>query len=362
MSWQTVERGIRRWTDNKGRHTYFVHGCRNGERWQKKAGSNLDHARQLRSKLILEVAERAEFPERKKVERIRLDEFCERYLEDHLKTSAAKSWKKEESRIKAIKEILGNPYVDSITTRDIVGLLSELRRNKKKPATLNRVRARLSSMMNKAIAWGYRIDNPVSGVERLREETKGDRFLHRHEYEALLKVCDPELRALVEVATNTGARQNELMSLRWSDVDLELGFMTVRPENSKTSEGRRIPLNSDAQEALDTLGPNGEGRVFPWVTFPRKRWIKIVKAVGWDKTEVPRLTGWRFHDLRHTCASWLVQSGIPIVQIARILGHKTLATTLRYSHLCDSTLVDALDKISSNAVRNEYVMEEAPTR
>jgi len=80
-------------------------------------------------------------------------------------------------------------------------------------------------------------------------------------------------------------------------------------------------------------------------TFPSKKWKAVIKKLKWDKTEVPRLSGWRFHDLRHTCASWLVMADVPIVKVAKILGHKALVTTQRYSHLADSSLIDAMDRI-----------------
>jgi len=345
MSWCTVERGIRRWTDNKGRHSYYVDVSRGKRRVQIRAGPSVDLARQIRGKLLVELAEKEQFPDRKKIERIKLSDFAERYIEDYLKVKAAKSLRQAEGRVRSIQKMLGNMYVDAITAQDVEKLLATLKRKGDRDATLNRYRARLNSMMKKAVAWGYRVDNPVDNVECLREQKKGDRYIQPHEFRALLDVCDPELRTLVHVAACTGMRQGELLALQWDDVDLDLGFITVRSDVSKTSECRRIPLNKEVQQVLNSMGRNGKGRVFPFDRFPRRRWAKAVKGMGWDKTEVPRLKGWRFHDLRHTCASWLVMAEVPLTKVAKILGHKELTTTQRYAHLADESLVDAMDRI-----------------
>jgi len=305
----------------------------------------LDLARQVRGRLLNQLVEEELYPERKVPERIRLDDFAEQYLRDYLKVKAAKSYRAEALRVKMLQRMLGNPYLDEITTGHIERLLADLRRKGDRPATLNRYRTRLHNMMKKAVAWGYLKDNPASGVERLREEKLGDRYLLPHEFKALLSACDPRLRTLVHLAAMTGMRQGELLTLDWQDVDLELGYITVRAGHSKTSEGRRIPLNGEAQGVLQDLNPKPAGRIFDFPRFPRHLWVKAVERLGWDVTEVPRLAGWRFHDLRHCCASWLVQHDVPLTKVAKILGHKELQTTQRYAHLGDSTLVDAMDRI-----------------
>ena len=93
------------------------------------------------------------------------------------------------------------------------------------------------------------------------------------------------------------------------------------------------------------VGLREKGAVFGFEWFPRKQWNAVLRRLGWDRIEVPRLAGWRFHDLRHCCASWLVMADVPLTKVAKILGHSALQTTQRYAHLADSTLVDAMDRI-----------------
>ena len=347
MSWHRVrgESGIRKYVGNGGKVTYYAYASRNRKRIQKRAGSSLDLARQVRGKLLNQLAEEELYPERRATERIRLADFAERYIEQYLRVKAAKSARAEIVRIRRIKELLGNLWVDEIGTAEIERLLARLHRDGRSNGTINRYRTRLNSMMKKAVAWNHRRDNPVTGIGRLKEEKMGDRYLHPHEFRALLKACDPDLRALVHIAAMTGARRNELLTLQWTDIDLDLGFVTVRAEISKTSEGRRIPLNEEAQEVLLGIGPKDSGRVFGFGQFPRKRWEAVRRSLGWDKTEIPRLRGWRFHDMRHHCASHLAMADVSLKKIAKILGHKSLSTTERYAHLSDETLVDAMDRI-----------------
>jgi len=164
------------------------------------------------------------------------------------------------------------------------------------------------------------------------------------EFQALLAACDDELRALVHLAAVTGMRRGELLSLHWQDVDLERGYLVVRAANSKTSEGRTVPLNGEAREVLRSFSNRSSDRVFPFRSFPRKRWEEAIRELGWDQTNIPRLRNWRFHD-RHTCASWLVMADVPMIKVAKILGHKELKTTQRYAHLADSSLVEAVERI-----------------
>jgi len=114
---------------------------------------------------------------RNALRRIRFDEFLDRYVENHLKIQVAKSWKSEMGRVHRIAAYVGDTWIDRITPSDVDLFLSELRRNGLSPATVNRYRARFSSMMNRAVAWGYREDNPVRKIPQLKEERLPDRYL-----------------------------------------------------------------------------------------------------------------------------------------------------------------------------------------
>ena len=231
--------------------------------------------------------------------RIRVSDFLDRYIEDHMKLQMPRSWQVEMSRIKPIRHVFGDRWLHQITASDIDGFLADLRRGGSSPGSVNRYRSRLSSVMNRAIAWGYVEKNPVRMIGRLKEEKLPDRYLLPDEFQALLAACDEQLRALVHLAAVTGMRRGELLSLCHDDVDLERGYLVVRAANSKTSEGRTVPLNGEARGVLRPMAQSSSGRVFPFESFPRKRWVEAIRKLGWDTTHIPRLQNWRFHDLRH---------------------------------------------------------------
>lgn len=208
-------------------------------------------------------------------------------------------------------------------------------------------------MFKKAVNWGYLSENPVTRVERMKERQLGDRYLLPHEFKKLLNACDSEMRPLVHFAALTGIRQGALLKIRWEDVEPDLAFVTVRADTTKTGEPRRVPLNAEAREVLTDLGQQPRGKVFPFDSYPHKRWDAVRDGLGWGKDcEIPRLRSFRFHDLKHCCGSWLVMADVSLFKVGKILGHKELTTTQRYAHLADASLADAMERIGKTSGRN----------
>lgn len=177
----------------------------------------------------------------------------------------------------------------------------------------------------------------------------GPRFLSEEERVALLNGCAksdwPALRALVLLAITTGARRGELIGLRWADVDLKKGRALVR--ETKNDEQRTLPLAGKALEALRELKLKDSARsewVFaqpsglagPYEHFDA-HWHAVLEAAG--------ISDFHFHDLRHTTASMLAAQGAPLLEIADVLGHKTLAMVKRYSHLVVDHKAKVIEKM-----------------
>jgi integrase len=209
---------------------------------------------------------------------------------------------------------------------------------KRSGATVNRYIAALSHLFSFAVKERRLLDrNPVGDISRKKESRGRTRFLSDDERERLLKACAesewPTLRTLVLLALTTGARRGELIGLTWADVDVKTGRALVR--DSKNGEQRTLPLAGKALEALRELKLQGSarsGHVFPQPSgFPGSyeyfdaHWHAALKAAG--------IEDMRFHDLRHTTASMLAAHGASLLEIADVLGHKTLAMVKRYSHL-----------------------------
>jgi len=169
----------------------------------------------------------------------------------------------------------------------------------------------------------------VKQVKLFRDNNKRLRFLSEEETTALLDACSVFLRPIVITALNTGMRLGEILSLTWDCVDLNLGIITV--VNAKNNQSRNIPMNTILTEEIIRLKLDANSdHVFARdngkapVTI-RKIWIRALNQAD--------INNFRFHDLRHTFASNLVMAGADIVTVKELLGHKTIAMTMRYAHL-----------------------------
>jgi integrase len=176
------------------------------------------------------------------------------------------------------------------------------------------------------------------------------RFLTDDERAALIEACANShwkpLQTLVLLAISTGARRGELINLKWSDVDLKAARATVH--ETKNGDPRVLPLVGKALEALRELKlqnsarsewvfPNASGFPGPYLHF-EAHWYAALEGAG--------IKDLRFHDLRHTTASYLAQQGASLLEIADTLGHRTLAMVKRYSHLAQSHKATVIERMA----------------
>lgn len=281
-----------------------------------------------------------------------IDRFQENEMDAYPKmkrimTGHLKWWRQE----------LGHLALIDLTPSEIVGARDRLARRgthqseRPAPGTVNRYLASLSIVATKASKeWGWLEDNPLRNVSKLREPKGRDRFLSDDERTALLSACmkstNRELYTIVVLAISTGARRGELLNLRWRDVDLKSGSMALR--ETKNGEPRSIPLRSHALDLLKShskIKRLGSELLFPSSRDPSKPiefrdpWNKAVKNAG--------LSDFRFHDLRHTAASYLAMTGASPLEIAAVLGHKTLQMVKRYAHLSKSHTSELVERMNN---------------
>jgi integrase len=211
------------------------------------------------------------------------------------------------------------------------------------PATCVRYMAALSHVFTVAIGdWEWAEINPVRGVRKPREPLGRDRYLQEDEREALLAACSasksPDLYAAVMLALCTGMRRGEILGLSWRDIDFQRRQVTL--SRTKNGSRRSLPLVSPAYEILEARSKVRRldtPLVFPGDKDPAKP-KAIIKPKDLTKPwgtarKKAGLADFRFHDLRHSAASYLAMSGASTLEIAAVLGHKTLQMTKRYSHL-----------------------------
>jgi integrase len=227
------------------------------------------------------------------------------------------------------------------------------------PATINRYLAALSHMFNVAVEeWGWLEDSPMRKVSGLTEPRGRVRFLGEDttdpdgktidgERTRLLKACqassNPYLYPVVVLALSTGMRQGEIMGLKWEDVDLHQGRITLH--ETKNGERRVVPLVGKALELLkehDKVRRIGTPLLFPGkVKIHRPGEVAIYKPMDlrtpWESAlKKAGIDDFRFHDLRHSTASYLAMNGASLAEIAEVLGHKTLQMVKRYAHLSEA--------------------------
>ena len=190
---------------------------------------------------------------------------------------------------------------------------------------------------------------------RLEKEPQGRlRWLTQEEITRLLDACgksrNKELRAAVVIALNTGLRLGELLGLNWIYVDLSRGV--IRLEITKSGRRREVPLNGDSYQALVSLTPKAEGRVFQ---------TRFIKTAYNNAVAIAKLDDVNFHTLRHTFASWAVMRGVSLKELQELLGHSSLAMTMRYAHLAPEHLRAAVSRLEglTNSQRAETPTQES---
>ena len=206
---------------------------------------------------------------------------------------------------------------------------------KHKPGTVRVYMDALSAALTYAVndlEWLH--DHPMRKVRKLPDPASHVRFLSPEERQRLLRACrrsdDPRLYPVVLLALHTGARKDELLHLRRRDINLTQ--QVVYFVKTKTHVARAVPLTGQALDYLSTplfrIMPPADW-LFPGPEAGRPTRIDY----AWDKARTAAgLEDFRFHDLRHTAASYLLMSGASLVELADILGHRTMAMVKRYAH------------------------------
>lgn len=195
---------------------------------------------------------------------------------------------------------------------------------------------------NLAVEWELISVNPMARVRRPKQPAGRLRYPQPGELRAVLAECPPWLRPIAGLAAFTGMRRSEVLNLRWLDVDFAGGRLLL--PQTKNGDGRIVPLNALALGVLHSVAKENAAPADP--VFPLDREtpnsvsMAFVRAVRRAK-----IADFRFHDLRHTAASWLVMQGTDIYTVAKILGHRGVGMTARYSHLSPAHMATAAARL-----------------
>jgi integrase len=217
------------------------------------------------------------------------------------------------------------------------------------PTTVKRYLASLSRVFSCTMNYGWCESNPVRRIGKPKEPPGRVRFLSEVERKELLKATantdDPYLHTIVLIALCTGARLGEIQGLAWSDVSCKRQTLTF--SKTKNKDTRTVPITDRVVDRLSDLSK--VRRINSELVFPRYDGLrpKSIRA-AWDSAIVEAgIKDFRFHDLRHTAASYLAMSGASPSELAAILGHRTLLMVSRYAHVGEQHTARILQKMTS---------------
>ena len=280
--------------------------------------------------LFYEFNQQSQFHKHQILTNLSLNDLVKDYLINEYKGTRPQQ---QRSRLNHWTKLIGTLQVSDITKEDIKLGLSRLP-NDLSNATINKYKKVASVVFNYGIREYNLTENPTLNIRSLPEKKGRTRFLSDNERKRLFKACRAsrwnKLYLLVLMAITTGARRGELLNLRWIDIDFTR--KTAHVLTSKNGEQKVLPLTNDVILELQKFKLDNRSLIFNSEIKPNKpyeffnQWSRVRKEA--------ELEDFRFHDLRHTTASYLAQSGASLIQIAEILGHKQIEVTKRYAHLC----------------------------
>ena len=323
---------------------------------QKKTFKRLTDAKAWAAKTESDIKSGQFRPVSAETQRKTFSDVLDRYEHEVLPNLAESTQRSSQTALRYWRAVLGDYGLRFITTEQISKALGELAATpderaqgqggkSKSRRTIKYYRDSLDMLFKKSCQWGWMTTNPMDGIERVTKlRNERTRYLSDDERARLLGACaqspNAQLYPIVVFALSTGCRRGEILGLTVPDIDLERGIAVLR--DTKNGETRSVPIVGHLAQVLaeqvrfangryETLAPKANRRFL----FPRRDLgaaIDIRKA--WENAiERAEVSDFRFHDLRHSTASYLAMQGKSQIEIADMLGHKTLQMVKRYSHL-----------------------------
>jgi integrase len=299
----------------------------------------------------------------KRENKVHFEAFTEDYLE-HCRTNKKRSVSRDENSIKFLEANFSGMLLSKITPWHIeeykkkrleggIKLPPEPGSKKRKdwrvkPATINRELACLKHMFSLGIKWKMADENPVKEVQLFQEQQIEMRILTREEIDRLVANATPRLKPILLIALNTGMRKGEILHLRWHDVDLDNQFFFLK--QTKSNKPRKIPMSGFVTDVLRSIKRTGE---FVFVNPKTGKPISDLQTPFKAACRKAGISDLRFHDLRHTAATYMVTGGIDLVTVKEILGHATIQMTMRYAHPTPENKRHAVEVLSRLCAQNK---------
>jgi len=251
---------------------------------------------------------------------------------------------------KAFEHICGNKLISSYTLQDIE-IFKHMRLKSCTPTTVSMQFRSLKAAFNIALKWQLITTNPFTKSSSVRVPQSLPLYITKRDFQLLLQTTkEPVLKELFLVAALSGLRQGELLNLKWSNIDMQRHQISVTNSSdfhTKTGKSRIVPMN---EMVFQLLGKKINSlNACPFIfhkngfqlnaSYAEHKFKKYIRQLGLNDQL-------HFHSLRHTFATWLVQGGVNIYEVQKLLGHSSVKVTEVYSHLAASELHSSVNRIN----------------
>ena len=323
---------------------YYIDYYVNGQRKREKIGKSRKLAETVLAKRKVQIAE-GRFLDIRRNEKIKFAEMSQLFLDNYSRVNK-KSWDRDALSIKNLNKFFSGKYIYEINNLHIEEYKRKRLESNVSVATINRELACLKTILRKAAEWG-KMRTPLPKIQLFRENNQRVRYLKEKEAQVLIEASPEPLKSIIIIALYTGMRRGEILNLKWRDIDIKERNITIW--DTKNKEKRVVPMNSMVWETFLNINKspdsdfvftrhNGQSRLTD--DYISHLFQKIVKKIGFKN--------FRFHDLRHTFASWLVMKGVDLKTVQELMGHKDFRMTLRYSHLSPDHKKQAVELLVNN--------------
>ena len=272
-------------------------------------------------------------------------DYIDTYINHVRYIQKKRSWKRDVSSIRNLDKEFSKHVLSEITTKQINDYREKRLAAGKSPRTVNLEMSCLSRLFRLAKDQELFIDeNPVSNIKPFEIHYGADRILSPEEEQKLIAASPAHLKNIITCALNTGMRRGEIIGLKWSNVKLDQGYLLLEATNTKSKRERRVPINFIMKELLEELELsrgasvflNSQGKPYHDGIGIRRSFYTARKKAG--------IEDFRFHDLRHTAATRMVEAGVSLFTVGQILGHTDPKTTMRYAHP-DKSLKEGIEAL-----------------
>ncbi len=271
-----------------------------------------------------------EYSTSRRREKITIKNFSEKYLELYAKTNKS-SWKTDRSCIKNMNHHFGGIFLSELTSETIEKFKKDKLSNGLQKSTVNRYLAILRKMLNLAKDWGYLPESKEIRIRLFPErDNLKERILSGDEEKRLMQTSSELVKSVITVALNTGMRLREILNLKWGQINFHARVIKV--DNAKNGRIRYVDINTPLLCELQMLrSRDGQSQHVFFNPDTGKPYLDTKKGF---KAACRRagIEGLRFHDLRHTFASRLIERGADLITVKDLLGHSTVKMTERYTH------------------------------